>query len=251
MAPDHDISTGGAGERFPATQYSAIMALRSGDQQERARALETSATVYWRPVYTHIRLRWNREFDEASDLTQGFFMHVLEKDFFAAYDPQRARFRTFLRVCLDRFIQREDASASRQKRGGGADHIPLDLAEFEQSLSGSATYPSPEDSFDREWVRSLLSVATTRFRKHCDESQRALAYRAFERYDLDPSDSSARPTYSELAAELGTTSDDITNQLAYARKEFRRTVLGLLREMTASEEEFRDEARALLGIDFK
>jgi len=249
MAPDHDISTGGAGGRFPATQYSAIMALRSGDQKERERALETVATVYWRPIYTHIRLRWKRETEEARDLTQGFFMQVLEKDFFATFDPQRARFRTFLRVCLDRFIQREDASSARQKRGGGVDHIPLDLVEIEKSLSGSATYPSPEDGFDREWVRSLLSLATIRLRAYCEESHRGMAYRAFERYDLDPSDSSARPTYATLAAELGTTSDDITNQLAFARREFRRIVLGLLREMTSSEEEFRDEARTLLGID--
>lgn len=249
MVPDHDIPTGGAAGKFPVTRHSAIIALRSGDPKERERALETIATVYWRPVYTHIRLRWNRESEEASDLTQGFFMRVLEKDFFSAFDPQRARFRTFLRMCLDRFIQREDTSSSRQKRGGGAEHIPLDLVELEKSLPSSATYPSPDDAFDKEWVRSLLSLATTRLRKHCRDSQRETAYGAFERYDLEPADSSRRSTYSDLASALGTTADDITNQLAYARREFRRIVLELLKEMTTSEEEYREEARALLGID--
>lgn len=249
MSSDHDNPTGGSAGRFPATQHSAILALQTGSSVERQRALETIATVYWRPVYSHIRLRWNRESDEASDLTQGFFVEVLEKDFLATFDPRRARFRTFLRVCLDRFIQREDASAARQKRGGGAEHIPLDLAELEQSLSDGSRAMSPDDSFDREWVRSLLTLSTARLRKHCDDSNRALAYQAFEQYDLDPSDNLTRPTYTDLATTLGTTTDDITNQLAYARREFRRIVLELLRSMTVSDDEFRDEARSLLGID--
>lgn len=249
MASNHDISTGGAAGRFPATQYSAILALSSSDREERDRAMETVATVYWRPVYTHIRLKWKRESDEAKDLTQGFFVEVLENDFFAVFDPQRARFRTFLRVCLDRYLQKEDTAASRQKRGGRVDHIPLDVAELENSLLSGSRSMSPEDSFDKEWVRSLLTLATTRLRTHCEQSNRESAFRVFEAYDLDPSDTATRPTYADLAVKLGTTSDDITNQLAYARKEFRRTVLELLRAMTATEEEFRDEARSLLGID--
>lgn len=249
MSPDHDISTGGAAGKFPATQHSAILALRSTDQQTRERAQETIATVYWHPVYTHIRLRWNRESEEARDLTQGFFLQVLEKDFFTMYDPQQARFRTFLRVCLDRYIQREDVSASRQKRGGSAAHTQLDVAELENSLPMQATDASPEDGFDREWVRSLFTLAIIRFRTHCEESKRTIAYRAFELYDIDPSEASARPTYSDLATLLATTPGDITNQLHFARKEFRRIVLELLRELTASEAEFRDEARSLLGID--
>jgi len=251
MASEHDISSSGTPGRFPATQYSAVLALQSGNQEERERALETIATVYWRPVYTHVRLRWKRESEEASDLTQGFFVEVLEKNFFAGFDPQRAKFRTFLRVCLDRFIQRVDASAARQKRGGGADHITIDIAELEISLATSARSLSPEDSFEKEWVRSLLTLATARLRAYCDDTGRTKAYRAFELYDLDPSDCSTRPTYQQLAGTLGTTSDDITNQLAYARKEFRRVVLELLRAMTVSEQEFRDEARALLGIDVR
>lgn len=249
MASDHDTPTGGASGGFPATHHSAILALRGGDQKARERALETIASVYWRPVYTHIRMRWSRMSDEASDLTQGFFVEVLERETFASYDPERARFRTFLRVCLDRYIQRWDTAAARQKRGGDTEHMPLDVAEVEQALSLQSSHASPEDSFDREWVRSLFTLATTRLSKHCETANRPIALRAFQLYDLEPVDSSERPTYAELASLLNTKPDDITNQLAYARKEFRRIVLGLLRELTVSDDEFREEARALLGID--
>ena len=69
----------------------------------------------------------------------------------------------------------------------------------------------------------------------------------FERYDLENSD--PKPSYADLAKEFGLPPTDVTNYLAFARREFRRCVLDQLREMTASEEEFRREARVLLGVD--
>lgn len=251
MSSDQDMPTGGEGGRFPATRHSAILALRSDEALERQRALETIATVYWRPAYTHLRLRWNRNADDARDLVQSFFLEVLEKGFLSTFDPERARFRTFLRLCLDRFVQREDASASRQKRGGGIELVPLDIGGIEELIAGRSQNTAPDASFDIEWARSLLLLATARLHDKCLANGRELAHSAFQRYDMDPTDTASRPSYAELAEELGTTVVDITNQLAYARREFRTIVLELLREMTASDEEFRDEARALLGIDLK
>jgi hypothetical protein len=54
--------------------------------------------------------------------------------------------------------------------------------------------------------------------------------------------------YAQLATEFGQGTTDGTNYLAYARREFRRCVLDQLRKMTTSEEEFRREAQALLGV---
>ena len=56
-------------------------------------------------------------------------------------------------------------------------------------------------------------------------------------------------TYEQVARQFGLKPSDVTNYLAFARREFRRIVLDQLREMTGSEEEFRREAHTLLGID--
>jgi vacuolar-type H+-ATPase subunit H len=48
---------------------------------------------------------------------------------------------------------------------------------------------------------------------------------------------------------MGIAETQVTNHLAWARREFRRLVLEALEEATGSEEEFRAEARQLLGID--
>ncbi len=71
--------------------------------------------------------------------------------------------------------------------------------------------------------------------------------RLFEIYDLE-GDGASNASYADLAKEFKIAPTDVTNYLAFARREFRRIALDRLREMTASEEEFRHEARALLGM---
>ena len=136
---------------FPATRYSAVAALGAPEETERERARTTLAETYWKPIYSYLRLRWRRDPDDAADLTQSFFLAALEKEFLAGYDPSRARFRTFLRTCLDRHVQHADEARSRQKRGGGAEHLSLDFAAAEAMLPSIADpAPSPDSLFDRE-----------------------------------------------------------------------------------------------------
>ena len=52
----------------------------------------------------------------------------------------------------------------------------------------------------------------------------------------------------ELGRELGLPVTQVTNHLAAMRRELRREVLDALRALTASDEEFRAEARDLLGV---
>ena len=73
--------------------------------------------------------------------------------------------------------------------------------------------------------------------------------RLFERYVLDADDQAPKTSYKALAAEFSLETTDVTNYLALARREFRRIVLEKLRELTATDEEFHREARALLGVD--
>jgi RNA polymerase sigma factor (sigma-70 family) len=229
---------------FPPTRHSAIAALRSGDGAERARGLSTLSSVYWRPVYSYLRLRWRRPHEEAADLTQDFFADLLEKDLLGAFDPRRARLRTWLRVCIDALVANHDKAASRQKRGGGAALLPFDFdgvrAEVER-LSGGAE--SPEALFEKEWARAVFEAALGRLRDECAAAGKAQHHALFEQADL----AEPRPTYRELADRFGISVTDVTNRLFRVRRELRRIALDLLRELAANEEEFREQARALLG----
>lgn len=225
-----------------------MVAVGSDDPVERARAFERLVRAYWKPVYKHLRVRWRLPDEQAADLTQGFFARALEQRMFSTYDPARALFRTYLKLCLDRHVLKDAESRQRQKRGGGVVTLSLDFPAAERELEGLVP-PSPdtiESYFDREWTRHLVGMTVDALRERCEQSGKQLTFQVFQRYVLED-DSAERPPYAQLASELGIKVSDVTNYLAFARREFRRLLLEQLREITGSEEELAAEARALLG----
>jgi RNA polymerase sigma-70 factor (ECF subfamily) len=239
--------------RFPDTRGSLVAAVRSPDEATRSRALATLAEAYWRPIYAYVRLHFRRGHEEAADLTQDFFARLVEKSLLARFDPEKARLRTYLRLAVDGLVANDVQARSRLKRGGGRPALSLDFDAVRREIEErpGAGGLSPEDLFEREWVRSVFSIAVARLRETCEEGGKERRFALFSAYDLDEGagDSSSRPTYDELAGRFGTSAVDVTNQLAAARRDFRRIVLDLLRELTVSDAEFRLEARALLGIE--
>ncbi len=239
--------------RFPATRRSAVAAVASDDPAERARSFDILVRAYWRPVYAHVRVRWSRSTDDARDLTQGFFARAFEKRYFADYDSSKALFRTYLKTCLDRFVMEAARDARREKRGGGAVRLSLDfdVAENELQRAGPRNPDNIDAAFDAEWTRSLLTAAVDALGVVCAEKGKDAYFAVFRRYVLDgdavTSGAKGRPSYATIGAELGLSVSDVTNYLSWARREFRRIVLDELREITATDEEFRAEARALLG----
>jgi RNA polymerase sigma factor (sigma-70 family) len=239
------------GDRFPATRCSVIEAARSPDEGERKRALDKLCEAYWKPVYKYVRLRWSRDGPDAQDLTQGFFAEMLERELLNRFDAGKSRLRTYLRLCVDSFVMNEDKAARRQKRGGDVQHLALDFAGAEEEIGGAtidaATIASPEsleEFFEKEWVRSLFTLAVEDLRVLCAERGHEQDYRLFETYDLDGDDNSS---YSQLAQQYGIPVTDVTNALSWARREFRRIALERLREICASNEEFQWEAKATFG----
>src|SRR5204862_7988096 len=126
------------------------------------------------------------------------------------------------------------------KRVGCDVNTEFESAEIETRRDESASATSDE-YFQSEGVRSVFALAVERLRSRCSETQFAI----FEAYELDDDRS---VSYRELAQRLGITETKVTNDLAAARRRFREIVLDALREVTATEEEFRSEARALLGV---
>ena len=234
---------------FPTTRGSVIAAAHDYDPERRRAALETLVTVYWRPVYTRLRLKWGAEPADAEDLTQEFFARAMERDFFGDYVPERSRFRTFLRVCLDRFASNARRADRRLKRGGGAILVPLDTASAEREL-GAAAVTDPEDAdrwFDREWIRSLFEASVDALRRNTAGTPREIRYRVFLRHDIQPARDEERPSYREVADELGIPVTQVTNHLAWARRELRRLVLERLAVVAGSDAEVREEAEILFG----
>lgn len=245
---------------FPATRHSVVAGIASDDREIRRVAFDALISAYWRPVYKYVRIKWGADREDAADLTQEFFARAYEKNTLGRFDPARARFRTFLRVCLDGFVANEHKAAARRKRGGGMAFVPLDFVTAEAELSGllpspsvangGAAIPATDDDafFRQEWVRTLFADAVAALRESCIAAGKETHFTVFRRYDLEDLPS-GRPTYAQLASELGIPVTQVTNYLAFTRRELRRLLLDRLRALCATDEEFRLEARDLLGID--
>ena len=235
---------------FPETRHSVVRDLCSADPAARAAAYEALARSYWRPVYLYVRVRGHRDAEDARDLTQEFFARAFEREYLERYDPARARFRTFVRACLDAFLANERQARSRLKRGGGAAVIPIEGLEAEAALAASPPIDGsdPEAWFHREWVRGLFADALAALERRAADAGHPRAYTAFTRYDVEGSDRAPRLTYAALAPELDMRVTDVTNELAWARRAFREIVLDTLRRICATDEEFRAEARDLFGV---
>jgi RNA polymerase sigma factor (sigma-70 family) len=223
------------------TRRSIVLALASDDVSERARAFDTLVAIYWKPLYKYVRVAHGHDASAAEQETQSFLASAFEKNSLAAYDAEKASFRTFLRLLFDTHIANGRKALPRLKPGGGAAHLDFTAAEAEIAPEHDRD-GTPDDFFRRDWVRSIFELAVERLR----ESSRAGDFVLFEAYDLDDI---ARASYRELAARFDLSESVVTNRLAAVRRQFRLVVLEVLREATASDHEFREEARALLRVE--
>lgn len=233
---------------FPATHLSLVRRVRSSDAETRSRAHDALAAVYWAPIYTHVRLTHRQQPADAEDLTQGFFVEALRRDLFARFDPERARFRTYIRRCVDSYVANALEAEQRLKRGGGASFVSIETASIEERLTTAGAFAAADADavFEREWVRSVIEAALARLRERYASAGRRIHLALFQQYDLAESELE-RPTYAQLAAEHGIPTTQVTNWLAATRRDYRRIVLETIRDLSGSEEEFREEVSALLG----
>ncbi len=232
---------------FPATRHSVVERIRDADPDARRQAFGDLVEGYWKPVYKHLRVTWRLDSEEARDLTQGFFADAFQKSWLERFEPGKARFRTFVRVCADRFVMNARQAASRLKRGGAAETVSLDFDGAEREIAGrGAAVAEPDAYFHQEFVRALFDRSLRAVRHEFEASGRALHYKLFERYDIAPA---GAVSYAQLAQEFGLTTTQVTNYLAQIRRAFRAHALDALRGLCGSDAEYQREARELFGVD--
>ena len=250
---------------FPATHRSVLERVRSADAEIRRAAFGDLAQGYWRPSYHYLRLHWRLAPEDAEDAVQAFFATAFEKGYVEAYDPAKARFRTFLRTCLDRFVQNRRKAERAAKRGGETETRSLDFPGAERELAEHlVTEIRDVDRFFRdETIRALFSRTVDEMRRAYADEGRDAVFLVFECYDLhaalDEGTDSANGaagtgvdkarTYADVARELGLSTTQVTNHLHAARRRFREIALLNLRALVGTDEEYRAEARELFGLE--
>src|SRR5271163_4710995 len=104
---------------FPATRWTLVIAAADPQRKDARSALVSLCEGYWYPLYAYVRRR-GYPADQAQDLTQEFFIRLLEGRYLDRADPEKGRFRSFLLTSLKFFVADEEDRYRALKRGGGA-----------------------------------------------------------------------------------------------------------------------------------
>jgi RNA polymerase sigma-70 factor (ECF subfamily) len=225
--------------QFHTTAWSRLLS-----PDERPAALRFLAERYWKPVYAYIRV--GRKVDEhrARDLTQEFFLWVIESGWLDKVRPALGNFRGFLKRTLANFLIDQARRRSRLKRGGERLQISLDALEESRAEPG-APGESPDHALDREWRDAILARAREEVRAELRSEGRETWLRFWEEYDLAPA--GARPDQSDLARRHGVSRREVSSAVVRVRERFRARVIEAVRETVPDEGALRDELRELFA----
>jgi RNA polymerase sigma-70 factor (ECF subfamily) len=159
--------------------------------------------------------------EEAPDLTQDFFIRILEGEILPGVDPDRGSFRHYLRGALRNFLLKDFRHGHTQKRGGGRKLLSLD---FEHAgPMPAAAGGDPAEVLDRAWARQLLDEALKDLEAELAAEGRAREFDLFRSYDLAGGGES--PSYADLAAKHAIPELEVWRILRSCRQRLRGLVM--------------------------
>jgi RNA polymerase sigma-70 factor (ECF subfamily) len=238
-----DNARGASGARFPDTSWGLVLA--AGDRRE-ARARDAFATLcrrYWMPIYGVLR-RQGFAPSDAEDLTQGFFLHLIDAEALSRADPGRGRFRSFLHGALVRFLASDHARESALKRGGGQSFVAFDVAIAESQMSGEDDGTSVQRQFDRRWARALVANALARLASEHDANGEGELF-AVLKPTLSTGDA---PSYADIAKRLGRNEGAIKTAVHRLRRRLRDVIRHEVAQTVAASDEIDDELTYLRDV---
>lgn len=185
---------------LPSTQWSVVLGARS-DSEQRHQALERLCAAYWPPIYGYLRRHGSSPAD-AEDLTQSFFVHLVESDFLDRPDPDKGRFRGYLIGALRHFLSHDSDRRGARKRGGGIRFVDWSTVNAEQEYAAvDRPELDPAEAYEKSWALTMLNRALRRLETEQSRAGRARQFDALREF------LSAKPTagdYSRAAETLGT-----------------------------------------------
>jgi RNA polymerase sigma-70 factor (ECF subfamily) len=223
---------------FATTRWSVVVAAGGPTGAAARAALETLCGAYWYPLYADARRR-GASVHDAADLVQGFFAALIEKDWVAAADPQRGRFRAFLVTAFRHHASHEREKDRAQKRGGG-EVVSLDVGAAESRFAREPVdETTPERAFERRYALTLLASVLDRVRRERPQDADLLPFVG------GPGE--ARP-YAEIAGARGVTEAAVKVAVHRLRAHWREVVRAEVRETVADERDVDDEIRHLMDV---
>ncbi|HKD04559.1 MAG TPA: sigma-70 family RNA polymerase sigma factor [Bryobacteraceae bacterium] len=229
--------------QFPTTRWTLVIAASDSHRKEARSALVSLCEAYWYPLYAFLRRRGHPA-EQAQDLTQEFFMRVLEGRYLDRADPQKGRFRSFILTSLKFFVSDEEDRDRAQKRGGGV-VLPLELSSGEGRYQREPAHDeTPERIFERRWALSVIDRVVDRLRAEFVQHSRPEHFERLKVFLLGRSDA----PYAALAREMNISEGALKVAIHRLRKRYRELFRQEIADTVADPAEVESELRFLLDV---
>jgi RNA polymerase sigma factor (sigma-70 family) len=229
--------------QFPTTRWTLVVAAGDSHRKEARSALVTLCENYWYPLYAYLRRRGCLA-DEAQDLTQEFFIRVLEGRYLDRADPKKGRFRSFILTSLKFFVADEEDRQRARKRGGGQ-LVPLEFSSGEERYRREPAHDeTPERIFERRWALSVLDRVVEKLRNEFVQHGRPEHFERLKIFLLGQSDA----PYAALAREMNTSEGALKVAVHRLRKQYRELFRQEIADTVADPAEVESELRYLATV---
>lgn len=251
MTPETVTEGSRSPDRFSTTRWSVVLAcVDSVAGKETAhKALADLCKTYWRPIFAFI-CRRGYSVPDAQDLTQDFFLMVLEGDLLKRADPTRGRFRSLLLKALQNFLVDDSIRKHARKRGGEMKFVSWDewMTEAPSNLAITAqeaeAWP-PEKFFDVRWAATAVEHALRRLGEECEARGHRRVFDvlsdclAAERQDI---------SYPKLGKTLGIPEAAVKRLVHQLRQRYRALLREEVAQTLEKPEDVNEELRYLCAV---
>lgn len=192
--------------RFATTHWSVVDAIAANDTEAAREAWNRIARWYWYPLYAFAR-RSGLGPEDAEDLTQSFFAHLLEKKALARASKARGRFRNYLLGAFKFHLGCQRRHTRTKRQGGHVVVVPFEIKSAEERYAFEPRdCRDPERLYERRCALAALERGVDRLREEFVEKGRRLLWeRLHPLLDGDPSPAG----YAQIAADLGLTESNV------------------------------------------
>ncbi|MGO9199270.1 MAG: RNA polymerase sigma factor [Limisphaerales bacterium] len=222
---------------FDTTNWTLVMMAVNQSLPGSRQALEQLCLKYWRPIYAFLRRQGNKP-EDAKDLAQGFFVHLLQGHRLRRIHPSKGRLRSFLLAGLQEYTQNQRDWARAQKRGGGQIRIPMDAVEPVETQD-------PARAFDSQWAAAIFERALGQLKERCRQAGNCALFEALEPFLTAEAE---RGDYGQLAGQMHTTENTLRTAVSRLRAEFRDLLRAEVAATVDKPGQIEEETRYLLPV---
>jgi len=240
---DRTMHTLAGDSQFPTTRWTLVVAAGDPEGKEARSALVSLCESYWYPLYAYLRRRGCAA-DQAQDLTQEFFIRVLEGRYLDRAQPEKGRFRAFILTSLKFFVADEADRQRAHKRGGGV-LVPLEFSSGEERYQHEPVHDeTPERIFERRWALSVLDRVVGRLREEFVQHGRPEHFERLKVFLLGQPDA----PYAALAREMNTSEGALKVAVHRLRKRYRELFRQEIADTVADPADVESEIRYLAAV---